>query len=114
MESSTLKKVFEVVGEFINKDFCVYELKTNESRDSYSKSINEIKRYLRSGDTYLRAFIFVSAEPAVIALFSGFMAFSMGRTVVSVLSSSAYAKPWERANYMSLQNASQGIFTGLA
>lgn len=62
----------------------------------------------------LRAFIFVSTEPAVIALFSGFMAFSMGRTVVSVLSSSAYAKPWERANYMSLQNASQGIFTGLA
>jgi len=62
----------------------------------------------------LRAFVFVSAEPAVIALFSGFMAFSMGRTVVSVLSSSAYAKPWERANYMSLQNASQGFFTGLA
>ncbi|CCW32472.1 putative Multidrug transporter-like protein [Xenorhabdus nematophila F1] len=62
----------------------------------------------------LRAFIFVSADPAVIALFSGFMAFSMGRTVVSVLSSTAYAKPWERANYMSLQNASQGIFTGIA
>ncbi|NRN29412.1 MFS transporter [Photorhabdus heterorhabditis] len=62
----------------------------------------------------LRAFIFVSAEPAVIALFAGFMAFSMGRTVVSVLSSTAYTKPWERANYMSLQNASQGIFTGVA
>jgi len=52
LESNTLKKVFEVVNKSINKNFCVYDLNINESKDSYLSSINKIKNYLRSGDTY--------------------------------------------------------------
>jgi len=52
LESDTLKAVFEAVRESINKEFCIYELNINESKDSYLKAINKIKSYLRSGDTY--------------------------------------------------------------
>ncbi|MEZ8292115.1 MFS transporter [Vibrio sp. 10N.237.312.B06] len=61
-----------------------------------------------------RAFVFVSDEPFIMGLFAGFMAFSMTRTVTSVLFSSKHTKPCERAKYMSIQNASQGLFIGLA